>query len=463
MNILKPRSMRFSILGCCIFGLLTIGLGCQGLSSADQAAIAPITLNYWTVFGNVAELQKRASEYQKLRPYVTINIRQLRYEEFDTIFVNALADEVWPDIVSMHTRWLHKYVNRLAPMPDSVRVANVTVEGQYQPKTVVTIENNRLPTMESIKRNYIATVADDVVDGGQVYGLPLTVNTLALFYNKDLLDKAGVAVPPRTWAEFQEAVKKATKFDQKGAILQSGTALGTGKNIDNAFDIVSLLMMQRGVLVAQGNRVSFADGLDRNAEGSFALEALRFYTDFARPNKEVYSWNDNFDKAIDEFTRGRVVFFLGFGFDYARIRALAPQLDVAVVPLPQLNVSSSVNVANYWLESVVRKSKHQNEAWDFIRFLSAPDNIKAYSVASGEPSPLRVHVAAEKDDPILGPFAQQILTAKNWYHGRDIEAANAAMQNLLTRYLQPYRDTENPADRDANLVTTAAAVIQQTF
>ncbi len=444
--------------------LLVTGLGCSGLTAEQQAAIQPITLNYWTVFGNVDQLKKLAADYKKIRPYVTVNIRQLRYEEFDTVFTNALAEDVGPDIISVQTRNLRKYQNRLSSMPVSVKVAHEEIQTSgYQSQTVVTFETNVLPTLDAIKKNYISTVADDITIGGTIYGLPLTADTMALYYNKDLLDKAGIALPPSTWDQFSEDVKKTTKYDKKGNIVQAGAAIGTGPTVDHAFDILSLLMMQNGLPMATGNQVTFADGVDRAGETHPAVEALRFYTDFARPTKDIYTWNDTLGKAIDAFAAGKVVFFLGFGFDYGQILARAPQLNISVSSIPQLNTNSPVDIANYWVETVVKKSAHQNEAWDFIRFLSAPSNIKTYSKAVGEPSPLRADIADQSADPVLGPFANQLLRAHDWYHGRDIDAASRAMIDLITGYLAPIDPSTDPARRDAALFSNAQAVIQQTF
>jgi len=66
---------------------------------------------------------------------------------------------------------------------------------------------------------------------------------MALFYNKDLLDQAGVPEPPKNWEDFQKAVKKLTKFDKKsGKILQSGTSLGTGNNIAGFEDLLYIFV-----------------------------------------------------------------------------------------------------------------------------------------------------------------------------------------------------------------------------
>ncbi|MFE6761707.1 ABC transporter substrate-binding protein [Streptomyces sp. NPDC057689] len=58
---------------------------------------------------------------------------------------------------------------------------------------------------------------------GTYYGAARTVNTLALFYNKDTLDKAGLKVPT-TWAEMRETAKKLTHGRQYGLALSAGGA-----------------------------------------------------------------------------------------------------------------------------------------------------------------------------------------------------------------------------------------------
>lgn len=450
----------FSLLGIFVFA----GFGCQGLSVSEQAAIQPIVLNYWTVNDNVDELNRLAAAYKQIRSYVTVNVRQVRYEEFDKLFVNALADEVAPDLVSIHTRSLARYETKLAPMPATVRVASVYTKGKYAPETVVTTEIQRLPTLGTIRASYMSTVAEDVTRSGVVYGLPLSVDTLAIYYNKDLLDQAGIPLPPTSWPEFLEAVKKTTKFNKDGEIVQSGVALGTGRNIENSFDIISLLLMQNNIRLAEGSVVTLADAFQNDVSTNHpVLEALRFYTDFARPTKEVYAWNETFPSAFESFARGKSAFYIGFAYEQNRIRAQAPQMNVAVIPMLQLNPGAPANSANYWLQSVVRKSRYQNEAWDFIRFISLPSNIQQYVTVTGQPSPLRIHLQAQKENPQMAPFVEQILNAKNWYHGRDIDTAKRVLDDLVRDYVRPYRDDEDPVRRDANMIIEAATYLQQTM
>lgn len=443
--------------------LLVGGIGCKGLSQEEQAAVAPITINYWTVYNDVDTIRAFADAYQGLHSYVTIKVRQVRYEEFDNLFANALADDVAPDIVSMSPRWINKYLNRLDPMPASVKVANIFTEGQFQPKTVITTENNGMPTIDYIRKSYVATVYNDIVVGGKVYGLPLFMDTLVMYYNVELLDKAGIPIPPKTWDEFSSAVKKSTKFDRDGNIIQSGVALGTGENIDNSFDIISLLMMQNGITLSQGNRVSFTDGLNERTPTHPALQTMQFYTDFAKPTKDVYSWNAKMGNSLDEFARGKSVFYFGFAYDGSRLKARGPQIKFAIEPVPQLNPADPSNVANYWIESVVSKSAHKNEAWDFVRFMTLPENVLKYIKKTGQPSPIREQLVSQQEDPKSAPFALQAITAENWYRGKDIISAEKAFDTLFTNYLRPLGERENELRRNIGFIGDSARVIQQTM
>lgn len=457
---MTSRFFKFIVLALLI---TTTGLGCKGLSAEQQAAIRPVTLTYWTVFNDVEELQALAAQYQQARPHVTVAIRQIRYDEFDDIFTNALADDAGPDIVSIHTHWLHKYEQRLSPMPRSIQVARLQPKGGLSNETEVVVEQRAMPTLADVERNYISTVADDIVVNNQMYGLPIVVDTMALFYNKTLLDRTGIATPPATWESFQEAVRAGTIYATNGDIAQSGVALGRGDNIENAADIFALLLRQNGLSVIQNGVVAFTRGIDQNAQAHPALESLRFYTDYARNDRDVYSWNDEKRSAFEDFIRGRSLFYFGYGFDVSRISSQNPQLSFDVVPLPQLRPERPVNIANYWIESVVKKSSHQDEAWDFIRFITSPTVVERYSAATNQPSPLRSQIENQKADPSLAPFSTYILTAENWYTGKDITTAKAAFTRLFDQQLQPYSDRVDPVERDANLLINTARIIQQTL
>ena len=54
--------------------------------------------------------------------------------------------------------------------------------------------------------DYTASTWNSVTDGDAIYGLPQDSGPMALFYNKEVFDAAGIAVPT-TWDEYYEAAK----------------------------------------------------------------------------------------------------------------------------------------------------------------------------------------------------------------------------------------------------------------
>lgn len=447
--------------------LLIFGFGCKGLTAQQQAAIKPVSLEYWTVFDDVDALQKQIDAFKLERPYITVNLKQLRPEEVYPRLVEALADDKGPDIISIRNRSVGQYLTKLAPMPSAivdtlVKVTKTTLGSN----TSVTI--NTLPafTPAQLDAQYVQTVRKDVVRGeGKIYGLPLSLDTMAIYYNKDLLDRAGIATPPKTWDEFQEDVKKITRFDkQSGKIVQAGTALGTGANLPGVDDILYILFKQSAVdLTNKNGQATFNNATAGGVGSGPAPAVVDFFTDFANPARDTYAWNDTMPNALDAFINGQVAFFFGYSYHLPIIKTRAPQLNYGIIPMLQLNPDSRVNVANYWIQSVVGKSQHINEAWDLILFLTSSDATKEYLKATGRPTALRPLISEQVKDVDLAPFVQDALVSENWYRGNNYDAALKALQDMVKDWLSIPPNADHPENFRQNALDRAAQKINQTL
>jgi len=444
-----------------LLAFLTIaGFGCKGLSTAQQQATAPVILEYWTVFDDVDALQKQIDIYHASHPYITVNLRQLRPEELYPRLVEALAEDRGPDIISVQNRRLGEFLSKLAPMPPSVNDVTITVEKTtLGTNTVVNSQVKPMITLAQLDSQYVKAVGEDVVRNGQIFGLPLSMDMMAVFYNKDLLDRSGVAEPPKNWDEFQAAVKQITKYDKKtGKIIQSGASLGLGQNIPGSDDLLYMLFRQSNVgYVSRDGQAIF------NSVGAPAGQIMDFYTDFANPTRDTYSWSADQGDALEAFIDGKSGFFFGYSYHYPVIKARSPQLDFRVLPLFQLNPDNSINVANYWIQSVTAKSKHQNEAWDLVDYLTHSKAVKDYLDQTDRPTALRAYIADQKNKPELEPFVSQILTAENWYRGRDYAAALKAVQDMISEWLQPAPDPDKADRWKQDILDRGAEKINQTL
>lgn len=63
---------------------------------------------------------------------------------------------------------------------------------------------------------YYQGAMDSAKLDGKYYGIPNNSNALAIYYNKELFEQAGVTEIPKTWDEFTETSKKLTNGDVKG-------------------------------------------------------------------------------------------------------------------------------------------------------------------------------------------------------------------------------------------------------
>jgi ABC-type glycerol-3-phosphate transport system substrate-binding protein len=440
--------------------LLTIGAGCK--KKTMEQTTEPITLNYWRVFDGQDDFAEIIAKYNAQHPYITINYRKLRYEEYEAELLNAFAEDRGPDIFSIHNTWIKKYESKLAPLPEQTTMVFPVTQGSIKKEVVPETRVARSLNAKEIKQNFVDAVYSDVVIGDKIYGLPLSVDTLAMHYNQDLFDQAGVIDVPKYWnREFQQTVKKLTKLDLKGEVLQSGVALGGSTNIDRYSDILSVLMMQNGAIMADDSgQVLFntVPAIFKDGEYNPGLMALRFYTDFANPVKEVYSWNNDLSSSMDMFTSGKLAIMFGYAYHLPTIKTTAPKLNFLIAPLPQIEGSSvPVNFANYWVESVSQKSKYQNEAWNFIQFMTNADQVTSYLSKTKKPTALRSLISKQKEDLDIGVFVDQVLTAKSWYKGK----GPVLMENFFAQMIETaLSDTENKTMEIMNLYANR---IQQTI
>ena len=272
-----------------------------------------------------------------------------------------------------------------------------------------------------------------------------------------MFNNAGISAPPKTWDEFREQIIKLTKQDSKGNIIQSGAALGTADNITRSPDIISLLMLQNGAPMTDSNGFASFNQMPPGTERTVkpASEALNFYNSFASPATQVYTWNNKMPNSLESFMNGKTAFFFGYAYQILTIKARAPKLNFEITTAPQ--VGTPYNFANYWAETVSKKSKNQNEAWDFINFITTNIDVnKVYLQKSHKPTALRDLITSQIDDLELSPFANQILTAKSWYKGKNATATDQILMDMISNNLEGALPTDQ-------IVNLAVQKINQTY
>lgn len=377
-------------------------------SFGSQGGGAAVTLEVWGVFDDRSAFDQAIKDFEKANKNITVNYRVIPFADYEKSVLNGLAAGNGPDVWMIHDTWLPKDIDKIQPLPASFPVTK-------QP----------LMTVRQFQDTFVQVAASDLVNGGKIYGMPLYVDTLALYYNKDMLASAGIAQPPRTWTEFLDDTKRLTKLDAGHNILTSGAAMGAARNINRSTDILMMLMLQSGVHMTSDDNTTaiFSRSVDGQPVGE---RALTFYTDFTNPLKEVYSWNDNEHYSIDAFAAGETAMMVNYSHQIPVLRDKAPRLNFGLAPVPQASTVDSRTYADYWPLTVSLQSKHPYEAWQFAYYMTAGQGNVSYLNAAARPAARRDLIDQQKNDPDLGVFAEQALTARSWF-----QVDNMAIENIF--------------------------------
>lgn len=447
------RKFFRSLLGMMLVGTTLFGQGCTKAPDATTVeASRPVELVVWGVLDDVDVYEEVFKDYRVLHPNVTFQYRRFRLEEYEDALLNALAEDRGPDIFLTHNTWIGKYLPKIAPMPASTKIAVQRVTGTVRKQATYQIETQPSISLRKYRDQYPEAVLRDTLRSvnvstdpdvrafeQRIVALPVAMDTLGMYVNKDLLNAAGIATVPSDWTQFQQAIPKLVKQDADGKFLQAGAALGTARNVERMPDILAALMMQNGTEMSAADGTPTFGFVPEARRDEFedppAYQAIRFYTDFGDPTKEVYTWNLDQPPSLEAFLQGKVGFFFGYSYHLPQIRARAPKLNLGIAPLPQIEGNPIVNVANYWTWTVSKKSKSSDLAWNFLNFLITPPEVTQYLTAAKRPAADKSLLSAQLEDEDVGVFASQVLTARSWYLGDDPRATEEAFQVMVEQVL----------------------------
>ena len=425
---------------CLLIVIVTSGTLCSNSGKVPD----PITLQYWTVFTDQEDINSVIDAFKTTYPYISIEVRQLVLEEYEHKLIEAWAQGEGPDIFSVPNSHLGAFKDLIEPLPTNLTITTVTQQEKLGKKeTIYAPATMRSTSIQELSSTFPQVVYDDVVLSHQakknesaeekIFGLPQSLDTMILYYNKDLLNRAKIPLPAETWEEFVTQVPNLTLVDVDNNIIQAGAALGTADNIPRMFDIMSLLMMQNGAVMTVGERVNFALESETQADYFPGVRAVEFYTSFADSEVEWYSWNANQPDAFESFVAGKVAYFLGYHYHLAELENRAPNLNFDIAPVPQVDLTTDISYANYWVETVSVNSAQVDEAWAFVEALTTdPTNVAAVLEKTERPAALKALLADQQEDYVLSIFANQTLTAQSWYAGVQPEEVEQQFAEMVT-------------------------------
>jgi multiple sugar transport system substrate-binding protein len=338
-----------------------------------------------------------------------INYVQVSSSNFNTTLINALAGGTGPDIVLLPQDLLSRYTSKVVPIPYNV-----------------------LP-QRTFMNTYVGGTELYLSSQG-VLAVPILIDPIVMYWNRDLFTNAGLAGYPQYWDLFPGLVSKLTQKDANSNIQKSLIALGEFANVPHAREIFGSLLLQLGnpitVLTSAGLASALGNSSAYQGENS-TTQVLNFFTEFADPTSLDYSWNRGLPSADSDFLSGGLAVYFGFASEINQLRNKNPNINFDAAPLPQVrNGSIKAVYGTIYGLSIVRSSKNPTNAYNIIQILADPSNLSTLVGLTYLPPARRDMIAAGTTDPYLSIFYNAALITKSWAD-IDPNQSNAILQAMV--------------------------------
>ncbi|TYP76545.1 ABC transporter substrate-binding protein [Paenibacillus methanolicus] len=350
----------------------------NGEASGNSGSGKPVELTFWGDWGGEGQKQFETMVDAFNKSQDKIRVKYVLQQDMITKFLTASTSGGAPDIL-FWDRWrtsLYAPKNVLHPIDDLLAADGLSRDDFYS---------------EALK---------ELTYGDKLYGLPLTVDARALFYNKKILADAGVE-PPTTWDELEQAAIKTTKWN--GSKLEvAGFSLGD-PGLFNMY-----LQQAGGSMMTEDGKTNF-----NNEQG----KAVLTFWDRLLNEDKVYKtgFEQGLGEGTDAFVTGKLAMQYTGPWMLSTYKKYGKDLEFGIVPPPVGPSGDKGSVMGGFGLVIPEGGKHHQEAWEFIKWWTANKdnallwaktslNIPGYKPALEDPF--------FKDDPFWKPFLDTLEFAK---------------------------------------------------
>lgn len=333
-----------SALGCTVDGCA----GGKPGPAAEEAGV--VTLTYWPA-PNPQEIQLADSlvrMWNRLHPDIHVIMQPIPVSQStEEVLLAAIAGKTTPDICS--NIWpgaLHDYT-QAGGLIDLSSFADFD-----------SVASSRTP------HDLLETFA---TKGHHFYQMPWKSNPVMMFYNKRLFAEAGVDTVPRTYSEYFAAGRKVARDTNGDGEIDVWMGERDIRPIwwQRLFDFFPFyIAASDGKTLFHDGAIDFGDSAAAKVFGFFQT----CYGDHFFP-RTFFQGNDPFALQM------KATHFAG-PWEVAFLTKFAPNLKfgVAPLPVPDDHVGPVCTYGDYKNISIFSSTKHPKEAWEFVKFLIAPEH-----------------------------------------------------------------------------------------
>ncbi|WP_404403511.1 ABC transporter substrate-binding protein [Pelagibacterium halotolerans] len=322
------------------FKSLAGSLALAGVSvlALTSASAAQTTITVWSLDDENQPALNLAREFSEMDNGITVEYRQIQFDDVVSESMRAFATGQAPDIIAV----------------DNPEHALFASRGAFLDITDMVAESDVIDP-----DNYFPGPLASVTWDGKLYGVPKATNTIALYYNKDMFEAAGLDPndPPETWDELVEAARALN--DPENNVY--GLAFSAKANEEGTFQFLPWAQMAGG-------------GYDNlNAPGVVeALEVWKTILDekLASPDTLTRGQWDS----TGTFNAGNAAMVISGPWELNRMLEEAEfDWGVALLPVPEEGAERSSAMGDFnW--AIFSTSEHPEEAFQAIEYFASQDD-----------------------------------------------------------------------------------------
>lgn len=413
-----------------IFGVLVF----SGAIKIGNTNDAPGSMGEVVLWGTVKSSIMAAilEEFNSVNRAFSLKYVQKDGGSFDQDLLEALAEGSGPDMFILPDYLAFHYANKIFSVP-------------YTSYSLASFKNN------------FASAGEVFLTSKGILAFPLTIDPLVMYYNRGMLDASGIIYPPSSWDDLISSVPQLTKKDDSNKIIKSAVALGHFSNVVHSKNILAALFMQAGNKIVAEKKGAFVSSLgDVASNPKYRLSAiLKFYTDFADPLRDVYSWNKSFSNSNDAFSAENVAIYFGYASELASLINRNPNQDFAIAPFPQIkDAGFKLTGGEVTGIALLSSSKNFNTAFTAANLLTTSNFPYQLATALGVAPARRDLLRIKPTDAHFPIFYDSALYARSWLDPSSKDTDNI-FRGMIDGVLSNNMTTDNAisdADSKMNLL-----------
>jgi multiple sugar transport system substrate-binding protein len=325
---------------CLLFVTACSGGGASekvGSVSNDPKDLKPTTLRFaiWD------ENQKKATDaiiakFNEKFPQIKVDVEVVApVDQYLLKLETSATGKSAPDVFWMTIPYLQKYAKNGILEPLDSRMAR----DKY--------------SLDSIYENIVQAFSD----GGKIYGIPKDYDTMGLWYNKTMFDKAGIPYPDDTW-DWNKLVEVGKKLNDP-----SKGVWGFAAQVGDRASYYNTIPQNGGQIITKEGKSGY--------DSPEVIQAVKYWVDFIHVHKISPTLQQMTDTtALNMFKTGKVAMYIDGSWrasELVKDKYTLENTNVAVLPRGKQRATSGNSVAY----SMYSESKNKEQAWELLKFLGS--------------------------------------------------------------------------------------------